>query len=263
MHTCRKDTPEPLIAFQLLRYMIKLWEQVLKQDLPGKLPSIIPIVVYHGLARWKVSERFSGLFECPQEIKPFLPDFTYVLCDVSRFGDREIRGIVTLKTALLLLKYIQRDELRDHLPKILGLLRELIDKKTGMEYLETILTYVSRGTDKVDEEDVCHAVEEAFPVIGGNIMPTLAEKWIEQGVQQGIQQGVQQGIQQGVQQGILQSTREDVMDILELRFGVIPESIVKRLNEIYDPSILKMLHRKAVKLDSLEGFREIIDLIMK
>ena len=79
----------------------------------------------------------------------------------------------------------------------------------------------------------------------------------------GIKKGMQKGMQQGMQQGILQSAREAVMDILELRFGVVPESMLKRLNEIHDPSILKMLHRKAVKVDSLEGFGEVIDLIMK
>ncbi len=90
-------------------------------------------------------------------------------------------------------------------------------------------------------------MEEVFPIIGGEIMPTLAEKWIEQ----------------GMQQGILQSAREAVIDILELRFEVVPEAIVNRLNEIYDPSILKIFRRKAVKVSSLEEFEQIIDLMMK
>ena len=71
------------------------------------------------------------------------------------------------------------------------------------------------------------------------------------------------GIKKGIQQGILQSTREAVIDILELRFEVVPESIVNRLNEINDPSILKILHRKAVKANSLEEFEQIIDLMIK
>ena len=180
-----KSYPEPLIAFHLLRYMVKIWEQDLKQGFSGKLSSVIPIVIYHGTPRWKVDKRFIGLFNCPEALKCFLPDFTYALCDISGFSDDEIRGVVILKSTLLLLKYILRDELRDHLPRILGLLRELTGKKTGMEYLETVLTYVSRGTDRVDEDDVRRAVEEAFPIIGGELMPTLAEKWIEQGMQQG------------------------------------------------------------------------------
>ena len=60
-----------------------------------------------------------------------------------------------------------------------------------MEYLETVLSYLSRGIDKVDEEDMRRA-EGAFPFTGGEIMPTIAEKWIEQGMTKGIQQGTLQ-----------------------------------------------------------------------
>jgi len=77
----------------------------------------------------------------------------------------------------------------------------------------------------------------------------LAEKWIKQ------------GLQQGLQQGILQKSREAVIDILEVRFKVVPQSIVKTLNEISDPSILKILHRKAVEVKSLEEVGHLIDLM--
>jgi len=153
---------------------------------------------------------------------------------------------VTLKSTLLLLKYILRDELRDQLPGILKLLRELITKKTGMEYLETVLTYLSGGTDKIDEGDMRRAVEEAFPVTGGEIMPTLSEKWIEQGVQQGIQQG------------FLQALREALIDILEDRFETISQTLRNILRDINDPDVLKSLHRKALHASSLAEFEDAV-----
>ena len=84
-----KNYPKPLIAFHLLRYMVKTWEQDLKQDFSGKLSSVIPIVIYHGTARWKVEKRFIGFFNCPESLKCFLPDFTYALYDISGFSDEE------------------------------------------------------------------------------------------------------------------------------------------------------------------------------
>ena len=69
--------------------------------------------------------------------------------------------------------------------------------------------------------------------------------------------------EQGIQQGMLQEAREAVADNLEMRFKVVPESIVKALNDIADPSILKILRRKAVKVKSLEEFRQIIELMLK
>jgi predicted transposase/invertase (TIGR01784 family) len=250
-----KSYPESLISFHLLRYMVKIWEQHLKQKMSGNLPIIIPIVIYHGTVKWKASKNFIGLFKCPEELERFLPDFSHVLCDISGFRDEEIKGIMTLKATLLLLKYILRDELRDRLPAILGLLKELISKKTGMEYLETVLTYLVRGTDRVDEEDMRRAMEEVLPLTGGEIMPTIAEKWIEQ--------GVQQGVQQGIQQGILQTSRESVIEALEVRFDAVTQSVLKRLEDIDDPNVLKMLHKRALRVGSLQEFQDAMDFVLK
>ena len=254
-----KSYPESLISFHLLRYMVKIWEQHLKQKMSGNLPIIIPIVIYHGTVKRKADKNFTGLFKCPEELERFLPDFSYVLCDISGFRDEEIKGIITLKATLLLLKYILRDELRDRLPAILGLLRELISKKTGMEYLKTVLTYLVRGTDRVNEEDMRSAMEEVLPLTGGEIMPTIAEKWIEQGVQKGIQQGVQQGIQQG----ILQTSKESVIEALEVRFDAVTQSVLKRLEDIDDPNVLKMLHKRALRAGSFQEFRDAMDFVLE
>jgi hypothetical protein len=51
--------------------------------------------------------------------------------------------------------------------------------------------------------------------------------------------------------------------IFEIRFEIIPRSILTVLNEINDPSILKSLHKKAVTVESLDKFEEFLDLIMK
>ena len=86
-------------------------------------------------------------------------------------------------------------------------------------------------------------------------MPTLAEQW--------TQQGIQQGIQQGMQQGKLQSVRESVIENLETRFNVVPRSVVKGIDEIEELSLLKILHKKSVVVDSLEQFKEVKAKIME
>ena len=70
------------------------------------------------------------------------------------------------------------------------------------------------------------------------------------------------GIKKGIQQGIQQSAREAVIDILEVHFDVVPGSIVKTINGIDDPSVLKMLHKKAATVDSLDGFKRVMEMLM-
>jgi predicted transposase/invertase (TIGR01784 family) len=40
-----KSSPEKTVAFQLLRYLLRIWE---KHKSSKKLPQIIPLVLYHG-----------------------------------------------------------------------------------------------------------------------------------------------------------------------------------------------------------------------
>lgn len=135
-----KSGSEPLIALHLLRYMVKIWEQWRKQGEVGPLPPIIPWVVYHGRAQWRPALDLRSLFAPAGALSAFLPDFRYLLCDLSAYSDEAIRGMVTLRVALLVLKYIFRKDLEDRLPGILGLLRELTARRSGLEYLETVLT---------------------------------------------------------------------------------------------------------------------------
>ncbi len=145
-----KSYPEPLISLHLLRYMIRIWEQALKQGVARPLPPIIPIVVYHGRTRWKIGLEFFDLFDdLPEELKSFAPGFQYLLCDLSRYSDEEIKGAVRLRAAFILLRHIFLEDLRERLPEIVKLLASLVDKRSGLEYLETVLRYVASGSDQI------------------------------------------------------------------------------------------------------------------
>lgn len=63
-------------------------------------------------------------------------------------------------------------------------------------------------------------------------------------------------IQEGIEQGILQNGRDDVIEILKTRFGVVPSSIVDFINGIEEPSELKTLLKRAITIGSVEEFEE-------
>ncbi|MBF0526819.1 MAG: hypothetical protein HQK56_17180 [Deltaproteobacteria bacterium] len=77
-------------------------------------------------------------------------------------------------------------------------------------------------------------------------MPSPAETWMEE--------GFQQGMQQGMQQGLLRRAREDIVEILEARFGVVPQEISAATNELSDLSFLKALLKHAALGKNLDEF---------
>jgi hypothetical protein len=77
------------------------------------------------------------------------------------------------------------------------------------------------------------------------------------------QEGVQEGIQEGIQEGMLRKSREAVLEVLEARFDFVPRSISSVIGAIDDPVTLKTLLRKAIIVESLDHFRQLVDEILR
>ncbi len=251
-----KSYPDKLVAFQLLRYLVRIWEQALKEGESSLVP-IIPLVVYHGKAAWSAGLDFDSLFGGPEELKPYWPAFQYELCDLTAYSDEEIRGQVILRTGLLLMKHIFQDDLEERLPEILVLLRDLGEQRSGLEYLETILRYVAQGTDRVTEKGLQETVEGVLAAEGGEAMRTLAEKWLEQGREQGLKQGMEQGLQQGMQQGLREGLLSGIELGLELKFGSAGVHLLPEIYKIEDMDVLRAIREGLKHVDTPEELRRI------
>jgi hypothetical protein len=65
--------------------------------------------------------------------------------------------------------------------------------------------------------------------------------------------------QEGLDEGILQKGREDVIDVLTIRFEEVQPSWVESINQIEDPSLLKTLLRQAITIGSIAEFQGNLD----
>lgn len=244
-----KSYPDTFVAFQLLKYMVKIWELLLNQKQIHKaLPVIIPLVIYHGKEKWRADTNLSHLFS-PQDtaLSSYIPNFDYILHDVSHLSDDKMKGAVTLRVFLLLLKYIFHDEFREQLFRMTDLFKELASKATGMEYLETFLRYIISATDKITEQDIKNLIINTLPQGGDTIMPTLAEKWIEQGIQQGMEKGILQGLLEAIQLG------------LELKFGPKGLALYADISKIDDIAQLRSIKEAIVIAKHIEDIQGLIN----
>jgi predicted transposase YdaD len=209
-----KRAPKRSTALQLLRYRVQIWEKTLAQGVgTGGLPPIIPVVLYQGDTPWPYGETFQQLFHLPASLAPYTPEFRYALCDLTGLADTDIRGAVLLRVTLWIMKPIADAQLAERLPGIVRLLRELSEQRTLLDYLETLLRYLTTATDKLSERAIGQALNEVLPLLEEKFMPTLAEKWLEQGRQEAhaemktlaekwLEQGRQEGLTKGQTKGI-------------------------------------------------------------
>ncbi len=236
-----KSQPETRITLHLLRYMTRVWDQAEKQKEP--LLPVLPLVVYHGRQKWQVAREFSALFEVPDILRPYLPEFRYHLADLSQYSDEEIKTrierAVILQIGLLSLKYIYAEDVGQQLAKIIRLIYELLDQETASAYIQTVLRYMAAGSDKLSQEDlktiVLKVIEE-----GDDLMPTLAQQWVEEGREKGREEG---------REAALSVLRR----LLATRFGV-PLDYFDDALQTLDLAAITALSEAAFEADSLAAF---------
>jgi hypothetical protein len=253
-----KSFPKRQTIFDLLRYMVRIWLRQIEQRTKREklvLKPILPIIIYHSPKEWASPTSFHDLFSeaVPEEFKPFIPHYRAVLCDLSQFSDEDIKGEVLLRIVFMIFKHLYTGELLERLPSILGLLDQLEDKKTGLEYLSVLLRYLSaQKVVPMNTKQLKTVVEEALPK-GGDIMLSLAEQWKEEGYQEGIKQA-EQAIEQGKKQE-RKTLREMFLRLLEGRFGAVPVGLVLRTEKLLTEQ-LKHLFDLAINATSLDEIEQ-------
>jgi len=249
-----KSHADGMISFQLLRYMVKTWEYMLKQG--QKLMSIFPLVIYHGKEKWDVGLNFQDLIKPHEALKEYIVNYQYSLCDLSYYGDNELKGAALLQAILLTMKHIFNDELKDRLPDIFKLLEELLTKERGLDFIESILRYLMSGTDRITEQELADVAETVFPQ-GGTLMSTIAQKWLDQGVEIGRKEGWQEGEKIGWEKGIWQGLLDGIELGIELKFGTEGVRELPAIKKIDDLDILHAILEGLKTAKSLADLRRI------
>lgn len=112
------------------------------------------------------------------------PAYIYFLFEHKSYPDRLV--------ALQLLRYMVQfwvrgifdPNLREELTDLVRLMFQLGQKRTGLEYIRTILYYLSQATERIKREDLQTVLlEEAQQ--GEETMATIAQEFIQMGIEQG------------------------------------------------------------------------------
>lgn len=245
-----KSFPDRNIHLQLLEYMVKIWRLGQKQGRSGKLPIVVPLVLYHGRSRWRINENFLSGFNGPVEpLVEYIPDFKYVLYDLSEYSDEQIKGTVMARITMLLLKHVFEPDLADRLPHIFSLLKELSEKKTGLQYFESLIKYVFSNVDDITVDKMQAIVHNALLEDKGDYIVTLAEKLRKQGLEQGLAQGLEQGLFEAVELGI------------SIKFEDTEETraVMEKIKKVKNIGLLKALKESLKTADSPSDLIRIID----
>jgi len=206
------------IYLQLLRYMLNIWqfepkkserkteegrtEKGKKKKKEQKLPFVIPFVVYQGKHKWKI-RNFASYFEgIDESLLKYLPDFKFLLLDLSQKSDAEIEEIydnIYLQACLLLMKKAMQQIKESDLLLIFKQLDYILNLPQGEDMFRALLIYAIQNTD-LPTEQINEKINFINENTGGTVMSTY-DKLINQGIEIGSERGRQEGIEIGSERG--------------------------------------------------------------
>ena len=199
---------------------------------------LFPLVLYHGRGKWRVARNLGSVIDWAgvEDLKRYVPEYEYHLCDLTAYSEEEIRGAATLRISLLALKYVFKPELHEKLPEIIGVLKRLLSEDMdALECLRTVLEYLSRARG-LTSGDVRPAIKQVFTGEEERLMSNFVDEWIEKGVERGLKQGMERGLQEGRREGLQEGRREEAARItmrqLEWRIGPISARTQSRIRKL-------------------------------
>jgi hypothetical protein len=247
---------------QLLRYMVRIWEQVLEQKpAPSVLPPIIPVLVHHSESGWTATTTFHGLFDSSLMADPWLcrltPAFNIVLDDLSHLSDAKLRARALSAAALLALLFL-RDGRRENrvLARLLDwadLFRRLSRSRNGQRAIIRLFSYLYAVAPNLDLPRLRKKVRQVIPE-KEDLMSTLAERLREEGRTEGLEKGLEKGLKKGLKKGATEGAskarkealarqRTLVRQLLQLKFGTLHSKVSTHLDSANETTLERYIKR--------------------
>jgi len=75
-------------------------------------------------------------------------------------------------------------------------------------------------------------------------------------LEEGRARGLREGMERGLERGQMESLRESVLEVLEVRFGLVPPDVEEMVRSVRGRKLLEGLLRKTASVESLGAFSE-------
>jgi predicted transposase YdaD len=218
-----QSTPDPLMAVRIMQYVSLLAEQIAKErkrnEFPeGRLPPILPIVLYNGKTEWHAPVDVADCFlDPPAGLEPFRPALEYLLLDERRLQQHPLKEVRNFVDAIF---RMEASQTLDDVGTVTDALKALL-RAPGLESLRQAFNHwikaLLRRRAKPTMIKEINAINDIFEDFA--MLAEQQETWFDDAIAQGLQEGEQKG-------ELKLLTRQ-----LTRRFGPLSPRVEARLRE--------------------------------
>lgn len=207
-----KSYPDRWVAFQLLRYVIAIWQRE-KATLPrgGTLPPVLPIVLYHGARRWSRPE-FADLVAGAGAGDRHVPHFQPFFVNLADLPPEQLRGSIRAVTGLLFLKYVKQRLTVESSRRLLNALRTAGEDRASRDLAQLCYRILFLVKDRKEME--------ALQTLARQPEYHSVQEYVMTYAKELMQQGFEKGIEQGIDEGEVRDKRAVLVRQLERKYGL-------------------------------------------
>ncbi len=249
-----KSNRDPETPFQLLRYVVRIWERWRADHRTGLLPPVLPFVLHHGERAWEGAPRLHDRIAFARLpvplagwLRDLIPDLGFVLDDLAAATEDDLEVRATSALAGLCLRMLQ------HLPRLapdavpvaIARWQRLIAavlRQRGQDALVLLWSYVFHTTE----------VGPADALV--RIRPLLRRP-LEESVMSTAERLRREGRAEGHAEGHAQGRAEMLLRLIERRFGSLTPDVTARVRAARDDQ----LERWADALFTAPSLTELLD----
>ena len=223
-----QSTPDRWMALRALVYVGLLWQHLVREkQLPpdGRLPPVLPVVVYNGDPRWAMPLALRELVGLPADtpLWRYQPQMRYHLVDEGAFSEDDLAARDTLAALLFRLEASPDPE------RVVALADAVLawfGRHPGFDGLRPLFAELLGGLMGPLAPGV-RVPEELLEV--RNMLATRAEDWKRQWLQEGRAEGLTEGRAEGLTEGLVKGEAALLLRQLERRFGALPTEVRARV----------------------------------
>jgi hypothetical protein len=214
-----QSTSHRWMALRVLVYTALLWQHLEREQLlpQGRLPPVMPIVLYNGDARWTSPVAVQDLIALPNDVPlwHWQPQMRYLVIDEGAYAAKDLEARDSLVALLFRLEKSPDPE------QVVAIADAAIAWFSGHPGYHTARTILANmlGTAMASLGPDIRVPENLLEL--RNMLATRLEKWAQDIEQRGRQEGEQIGRQVGEAALLLR--------LLERRFGVLPAMARERV----------------------------------
>ena len=186
-----QSTDEPRMALRILTYTSLLYQELVRNDAldaGGRLPAVLPVVLYNGEARWRAALEVGELIApVGPELAPYQPSQRYVVVDERHMGVEDLPASNLMAAVLGL----EQSRTPDDLVRVAGLLVEWLRDPRDDGLKRAFVDWVWRLAGQFDPGDAEPAPVWTLEGVRMTLEERLAE-WPKQWLQQGREQGMRE-----------------------------------------------------------------------